>query len=481
MKKENGITLVSLIITIVLMLIIAGTTVYTSTNRFKINNVNKMYNDIKLLNDKINNYYLKYGGIPGLMDNSKNYIEYTFSEIKFYKDANDNNKYYIIDLSVLGDITLNYGKEGYENPNNSDDVYVINEKTHTVYYVKGIEYTDGKLRHSLKVENIENEDTIPPTNPQIKVVSGDGIYDVDELNYKTNVTIEFVEGKDNGVEVNRTTYSINDGTETNISELENNRYTINKEGSYNIKVRTYDNNENFSEITKRFTVGIVKEVDFLESSGTQYLDMGIPYKPGMGFYMKAKRTTVIADKYYYPFGVYDYTRGNNYSSTGTHIGTRITGFGAYGRYAVVDYGKRIGLFEDGSTSDTQANYNVADNMYEGYCNYLNDSKVKFIMNGTETVFNIDLSTRTDNEETSINMTMFGIHLLKKDGTDKANQYTDNCLARIYEVIITMDNQIYAHYKPCYDTEKGDGYMFDITNKKYCYNLGTGTFKTNLDE
>ena len=106
---------------------------------------------------------------------------------------------------------------------------------------------------------------------------------------------------------------------------------------------------------------------------------------------------------------------------------------------------------------------------------------KTIINGVETIFNIDLSTRTDNEETSVNMTMFGVHLLKADGTDVPNQYTSNCMARIYEVIITMDDQVYAHYKACYDTEKGDGYMFDITNKKYCYNEGTGTFKTNLDE
>ena len=43
MKKQKGITLVSLIITIVLLLIITGTTVYTSVNRFKINNLKKTY------------------------------------------------------------------------------------------------------------------------------------------------------------------------------------------------------------------------------------------------------------------------------------------------------------------------------------------------------------------------------------------------------------------------------------------------------
>ena len=56
---QKGITLISLIVTVVLLLIITGTTVYTSVNRFKINNLQKMYNDLDLLGDKVENYYLK--------------------------------------------------------------------------------------------------------------------------------------------------------------------------------------------------------------------------------------------------------------------------------------------------------------------------------------------------------------------------------------------------------------------------------------
>ena len=50
-KNNRGITLVSLVITIVLMIIVASTTVYTSYQRFEINNLNKMINDIELLTD----------------------------------------------------------------------------------------------------------------------------------------------------------------------------------------------------------------------------------------------------------------------------------------------------------------------------------------------------------------------------------------------------------------------------------------------
>ena len=52
MKNQKGITLVSLIITIMVMIIIAGTTINISLNRFRVNNIKKMINDINILNDK---------------------------------------------------------------------------------------------------------------------------------------------------------------------------------------------------------------------------------------------------------------------------------------------------------------------------------------------------------------------------------------------------------------------------------------------
>ena len=251
MKKEKGITLVSLIITIILMIIIASTTVHTSMNRFKINNLNKMYNDIELLKDKIDNYYIQYGGIPVLRNDSNEPIQYTFSSLNFDRNVNDNELYYIIDLGAMGDFTLNYGKDGYEKPNTSNDVYIMNEKTQTVYYVKGIEYTDGNLYHSKGLENNLNEDKVPPTKPTINII--EGTLDKNNENnseytvyYTTSVTIEFVPGKDNWSGVNKTTYSINNSAEIDISTLNNAQYTLTENGSYEIIVRSYDNQNNIS-------------------------------------------------------------------------------------------------------------------------------------------------------------------------------------------------------------------------------------------
>ncbi len=283
MKKQNGITLVSLIITIVLMLMIAGTTVYTSTNRFKINNLKKMQNDIELLSDKVSSYYLKYGGLPVLRDASNQEVVYTFSAINFETNRNDDANYYIIDLEAIGNITLNYGEEGYKNPNASEDVYIINGKTHTIYYIKGIEYTDGNIYHSLKLEDIQNTDNIPPTTPQINVVSGTEYnkeYNEGESKlYVSDIELEIVPGKNS----NTTHYMItrideNNEETTQEGIVSEERITITDKGDYTITAYSEDENNNKSNVQK-LKLDSVKgytQVEYLESTGTQYINTGIP-------------------------------------------------------------------------------------------------------------------------------------------------------------------------------------------------------------
>ena len=210
-KNSNGITLVSLVITIAVMIIIASITVSTSMDRFEINNLNKMINDIEFLKEKVSNYYLKYNELPVVKDTDNNSIEYT--NINFSVDTDDNEKYYIIDLEAMGDIALNYGKEGFENLNSSDDVYIINEETHNIYYAKGIEWNGEYYHTKLSNKNLNDvEDNIPPTTPQINIISGEKYISEDGKEiYTTEVKIEIIPGKDNWSGVDKTTYSIIDG------------------------------------------------------------------------------------------------------------------------------------------------------------------------------------------------------------------------------------------------------------------------------
>lgn len=257
-KNSNGITLVTLTITIAVMIIIASVTVYTSMDRFEINNLNKMINDIEFLKDKVLNYYLKYNELPIIKE-----IEYTNINFEVDVNDNDNEKYYIIDLEAMEDIALNYGKEGFENRNSlNDDVYIINEKSHQIYYVKGIEL-NGKYYHTIANNNTAS-DNIPPTKPEIKIISGDKN---EEGIYTTEVEIEIIPGKDNWSGVSHTTYSIDDGiTEADIKELENNILKINEDGKYDIIVKSYDINGN-EAISETFS--LICKIENVEGEETQ--------------------------------------------------------------------------------------------------------------------------------------------------------------------------------------------------------------------
>lgn len=137
LKNNKGITMVALGVTILIIIIIASTLIYNSYSGMATRTLNNMYNDIELLENKVASYYVKYGQIPIL-----NVIYSDTSKIQNL-DANDNDKYYVIDLSLLSNLTLNFGK-GYktikETNTFSNDVYIINEQSHNIYYAAGVEF-----------------------------------------------------------------------------------------------------------------------------------------------------------------------------------------------------------------------------------------------------------------------------------------------------------------------------------------------------
>lgn len=147
-NNQKGITLTTLVIAIVIMMIITSTLIYNIYTGSDIRALNNMYNDINKLKDKIDLYYATHHTLPIIQANYEN-----IGNIKEI-NPNDNDKYYVIDLEALENIDLTYGKDysvyKTSNSNNLTDLYIINEASHSVYYVKGkkidenIYYTEPK-------------------------------------------------------------------------------------------------------------------------------------------------------------------------------------------------------------------------------------------------------------------------------------------------------------------------------------------------
>lgn len=167
LKNNKGVTLIALVTTIIAILIITSITIYNFSGQLEIKKVNNLYSDIENLNEKVSAYYINNDKLPEF---DKKYTKSDLETINYSLydnlNKNDSDEYYIINLSKLENLTLNYGRQysmwennnKSANLNESNDVYIINEMTHQIYYVKGITY-DGK-KYFTKDADIEQIDAI---------------------------------------------------------------------------------------------------------------------------------------------------------------------------------------------------------------------------------------------------------------------------------------------------------------------------------
>ena len=130
MKKSSGIALITLIITVVMLSILVGAGIELGLDSLNVKKINNLYTDIKSLNDSVTTYYNQYGALPIKEKFTGNYAFETS------KNPNDDpDSYYVIDINKLGYISLTNNVKWIEN-----DVYIINLKTHMIYYPEGIKY-----------------------------------------------------------------------------------------------------------------------------------------------------------------------------------------------------------------------------------------------------------------------------------------------------------------------------------------------------
>ena len=172
-KKIKGLSLISLTIAVVILIIISSLLIYNAKNGVKIRAYKMLQNDVQLLEDKVNAYYVKYSAIPAEIEyKNTTLLDRMFNENK--KSPNDGEEYYVIDLKALEGVTLNYGKD-YENISTEDDtrkyedVYIINKDSHHIYYVKGINF-DGKWYYTN-----ENDDEVNVVERKKWVSAVDGV------------------------------------------------------------------------------------------------------------------------------------------------------------------------------------------------------------------------------------------------------------------------------------------------------------------
>lgn len=224
-KSKKGITLISMILTVIVLMIILGAIVYSSNSSFQMKKIESLYSDIDSLKDAISVYYVKNGTLPVYYSEYDIYgqkvgykeIELSNADENTYlnipKNDYDNlNSYYIVDITKLNNISLNNKNnipEGIEtgkySPNLTEymelpemekaqnkpelfkaidkGMFIVNSKTHIVYYTKGITsdgvtyYTKNeeysKIPTFSKTDKSSIEDQILDENKDVEIDSKD--------------------------------------------------------------------------------------------------------------------------------------------------------------------------------------------------------------------------------------------------------------------------------------------------------------------
>ena len=191
LKQERGVSLISLAAAIVVIGIVVTMLLYSVKDTKDVTNLTNMYTDIDNLTDKILNYYSVYGKIPAVeISGLDNVINSTWNNPnEDPRGANDTGKFMCIDLNAIDNLTLNYGKsfekiapmlnknETINIEEDSEkylDLYIINENSHNVFYLKGINI-EGTTYYTNKDKDL--------TKVDLKYV--DGVKILDGFTYKS--------------------------------------------------------------------------------------------------------------------------------------------------------------------------------------------------------------------------------------------------------------------------------------------------------
>ena len=176
-KTQKGITMIALVITVIILLILTNVLVYNAQDSVYIKKINNLYNDIEQLREKVSDYYNEYGKVPAN-------IKYTnlSSLSDVISSKNDTGDFYVIDLEAMNGISLNYGKDYQYIKNNKDeansytDIYIINENSHNIFYVHGVEIKEKNTVKKYYTDYIVADDSVIDLRYVENIKIPDGFY-----------------------------------------------------------------------------------------------------------------------------------------------------------------------------------------------------------------------------------------------------------------------------------------------------------------
>lgn len=229
LKSNKGITLITLSITIIIMMILSFTVSVNTSMYIERKKKTNFETDIIKLQEEVSHYYVENKELP---------IANKYTNVDMLeKDINDNENYYVIDLAEFEDLGLNYGQDYYKiidytlEINDLEDIYIINQQSHAIYYPKGIMY-GGVINYTVDSES----------GTKIEDISLTGIEIVGEATTQVGQTIQLTV---NAIPSFLTDVDVEwiSSDETILIVDENGMVTAKGEGTATVTARSKDNTE----------------------------------------------------------------------------------------------------------------------------------------------------------------------------------------------------------------------------------------------
>ena len=139
LKNNKGISLITALMTVVIMTILLTTITYTAQKNIRVKKINQLYSDLRELTDAVQLYYVKHDKLPvtGEM--------YVVSEDFVQKEKSDGT---VVTFTSLKSAGLNFilksgvlfNKENLYNPNDYDN---SGEYAKAVYYIIDLSLFDN--------------------------------------------------------------------------------------------------------------------------------------------------------------------------------------------------------------------------------------------------------------------------------------------------------------------------------------------------
>lgn len=136
MSKKSGITLIIMVTAVLVMMIIITSASVIGAGSIASANFEEYKASLSRVQDNINVYYLDNNTLPitnEIVDGNSLGQDFYNNIIK---NADENNRLYVVNVSLLGNDTIRKGIGTVANK----DVFLVAENSHNLYYLKGFNY-----------------------------------------------------------------------------------------------------------------------------------------------------------------------------------------------------------------------------------------------------------------------------------------------------------------------------------------------------